>query len=134
MVSTNVLQIFLTIYHGSLIGNFFYDYLIRNTVQLILYGIKWTYISNMCLGVACIAVIIWAILSVWSKIRRNLYICCIALIIIFVVRFAIGVPDLMDRHRYSSHNQYTEDLIIFIAQMIVHTCGIIATYILALKS
>ena len=134
MVSTNALQIFLTIYHGSLIGNFFYDYLIRNTVHLILYGVKWTYISNMALGVVCIAVIIWAILSVWSKIRRNLNICCIALIVIFIIRLAIGVPDMIDREKYSSRKQYTEDLVIFIAQMMVHICGIIATYILAKKS
>ncbi len=134
MLSDSTLQIFLTIYHGSLIGNFFYDYIIRNSIHLFLYGAKWTFISNICLGVFFIAVIIWAILSVWSKVRRNLLICCVVLIIMFILRLSVGIPDLMDRQRVSTKNQYTEDLAIFIAQMTVHLFGIVATYLLAQKS
>ena len=88
MIEDSKLQIFLTIYHGTLIGTFFYDYLIRNIVRLVLNGITWAYVTNIALGVLFIAIIIWAILSVWSKIRRNLIICMIVLIIILVVRLA----------------------------------------------
>jgi len=53
------------------------------------------------------------------------------LLIIFIVRLAIGIPDLMDRKKWSTGKQYTEDLTIFIAQMIVHLFGVLATYMLA---
>jgi hypothetical protein len=134
MLSDSTLQIFLTIYHGSLIGNFFYDYVIRNAVHLFLYGAKWTYVSNICIGALFIAVIIWAILSVWSKVKRNLLICCLVLLVMFIVRLSVGIPDLMDRQRTTRSEVFKEDMAIFIAQMTVHLFGIVATYLLAQKN
>jgi len=135
MFSDSTLQIFLTIYHGSLIGTFFYDYIIRNAVRWFVSGLQWQYIANVALGVLFVAIIIWAILSVWSKIRRNLLISLVVLIVIFIVRLAVGIPDTLEKHRRWGNNaQYYEELAVFIAQVVVHVLGIIATWILANNS
>ena len=134
MFSDSTLQIFLTIYHGSLIGTFFYDYIIRNLIRILNYGPEWTYISNVILGIVFVAIIIWAILSVWSKSRKNLLISLVILIIIFVVRLAVGIPDTMDKSRQLPNKQYREELSVFIAQIVVHLLGIFATWILASNS
>lgn len=135
MFQDSTLQIFLTIYHGSLIGTFFYDYIIRNSVRWFMSGLEWTYISNVALGIIFVAVIIWAILSVWSKIRRNLLICLVVLIVIFIIRLAVGIPDTIEKHRRMGNSAlYKEELVVFIAQIVVHLFGIIATWILANNS
>ena len=131
MFQDSTLQIFLTIYHGSLIGTFVYDYVVRNAVRLFTAGLDWAYVSNIALGVLFAAIIVWAILSVWSKIRRNLLICLVVLIVIFIIRLGVGIPDTMEKQRRLPRNQYIEEFVIFIAQMFVHLLGIIATYILA---
>lgn len=134
MFQDSTLQIFLTIYHGSLIGTFFYDYIIRNAVRWFISGLQWQYIANVALGVLFVAIIIWAILSVWSKIRRNLLISLVVLIVIFIIRLAVGIPDTMEKHRVLNRSQYSEELTVFIAQIVVHLFGIIATWILANNS
>lgn len=134
MFQDSTLQIFLTIYHGSLIGTFFYDYIIRNAVRWFISGLQWQYIANVALGVLFVAIIIWAILSVWSKIRRNLLISLVVLIVIFIIRLAVGIPDTMEKHRVLNRAQYSEELTVFIAQIVVHLFGIIATWILANNS
>lgn len=136
MFQDATLQIFLTIYHGSLIGTFFFDYIIRNAVRWFTNGLQWQYIANVALGVVLVAVIIWAILSVWSKIRRNLIISLVVLIVIFVIRLAIGIPEMIDQSKAmgSNNKQFTENLAIFIAQMVVHLLGVIATWFLANNS
>ena len=131
MFQDSTLQIFLTIYHGSLIGTFVYDYVVRNAVRLFTAGLDWAYVSNIALGVLFAAIIVWAILSVWSKIRRNLLICLVVLIVIFIIRLGVGIPDTMEKSRRLPKNQYTEEFVIFIVQMFIHLLGIIATYILA---
>ena len=75
--------------------------------------------------------IVWAVLSVWSKIKKNLQISCVVLLAIFIIRLAIGIPDMMDRKKWSTKNQYTEDMAIFMAQMIVHVFGVVATFMLS---
>lgn len=134
MFQDSTLQIFLTIYHGSLIGTFFYDYIIRNAVRWFISGLEWQYIANVALGVLFVAIIIWAILSVWSKIRRNLLISLVVLIVIFIIRLAVGIPDTMEKHRRLPRSQYSEELTVFIAQVVIHLFGIIATWILANNS
>lgn len=132
MFKDSTLQIFLTIYHGSLIGTFFFDYIVRNAVRWVYTGLQWNYAANVALGVLFVAIIVWAILSVWSKIRRNLLISLIILIIIFVVRLGVGIPDLVEKHRRSGNSvYYKEELVIFIVQIMVHLFGIAATWILA---
>jgi hypothetical protein len=82
-----------------------------------------------------IAVIIWMILSVWSKIRRNLQISLLILVIIFIIRLAVGIPDTLEKHRRMGNSeQYSEELVVFIAQVAVHLFGVIATYLLAKHS
>jgi len=88
MFRDTTLQIFLTLIHGSFISTFLYDYILRNAVRVYLNGAEWNYISHIALGVVLIAVIAWAILSVWGKIRRNLLICLVILIIMFIIRMA----------------------------------------------
>ncbi|CAF1076815.1 unnamed protein product [Brachionus calyciflorus] len=70
----STLQIFLTIYHGSLIGTFFYDYIVRNAIRWVTSGLEWHYISNVALGVVFVAFVIWAILSLseYQKLWRNI--------------------------------------------------------------
>lgn len=75
--------------------------------------------------------IVWAILSVWSKVKRNLIISYVALTIIFGLRLAIGIPELNDRSYKGG--QFEEDLLVFMAQMAVHLCGIVATFLLSRK-
>ena len=126
------LQIFLTIYHGSLIGTFFYDYIVRNAVRWVTSGLEWHYISNVALGIVFVGIIIWAIFSVWSKVRRNLLISLVVLIIIFIIRLAVGIPETIEKHRrYGNSAQYKEELVVFIVQIFVHLLGIAATWILA---
>jgi hypothetical protein len=135
MFSDSTMQIFLTIYHGSLVGTFFFDYIIRNAVRIFRFGPEWQYVSNVGMGVLFIAVIIWMILSVWSKIRRNLQISLLILVIIFVIRLAVGIPDTMEKHRRMGNSeQYSEELVVFIAQVAVHLFGVIATLLLAKHS
>lgn len=131
----STLQIFLTIYHGSLIGTFFYDYIVRNAVQWVYSGLEWNYATNVALGILFVAVIIWAILTVWSKIRRNLLISLVILIIMFIVRLAIGIPDMVEKHRrHGNTKYYKEELAVFIVQIMIHLFGIAATWILANNS
>ena len=135
MFADMTLQIFLTIYHGSLIGTFFFDYIIRNSVRLFIRGPEWPYVSNIAMGVLFIAVIIWMILSVWSKARRNLLISLVVLIVMFVIRLGVGIPDTIEKHRRMGNSaQYSEELIVFISQVAVHLFGIVATWLLAKKS
>lgn len=128
--SDSNLQIFLTLYHGSLVAVFFFDYIIRNTVRMILREVHWNYYSNIILGAVCIAVIIWAILSVWNKVRLNLLISFVILIIIFGIRIGLGVPE----NTRGNSNEAKENRVVFIAQVTVHLFGIIATWILASHS
>jgi hypothetical protein len=128
------LQIFLTLIHGSFISTFLYDYILRNSVRVYLNGPEWNYISHIALGVVFIAIIAWAILSVWGKIRRNLLISLVILIIIFIIRMANGIPDLMNKNRQLPKSQYTEEFVSFITQMIIHFFGVIFTYLLSRKA
>ena len=91
MVQDTTLQIFLTIYHGSLLSTFVYDYIIRNICRVLNYGPQWAYVSNIALGIVFVAIIIWTILSVWAKVRRNLLISLFLLVIIFVIRLAVSL-------------------------------------------
>ncbi len=52
--SDSQLQVFLSLYHGSLIGTFVYDYIIRNALYCFQDSPKWTYISNIVLGAVCV--------------------------------------------------------------------------------
>jgi hypothetical protein len=133
MVSDASLQIFLTIYHGQLLATFFYDYVVRNTVRLFFYSMSWNMVTNVIVGLLFSIGIIWAILSVWSKIRRNLIITTVVLIIMLIVRLAVGIPYLMDRRGAFDRRQYSEELAVFITQMLVHFVGVVATWMLAAK-
>jgi hypothetical protein len=128
------IQIFLTIYHGQLIATFFYDYIIRNSVRLFIDKLEWNIVLNIALGVFFIAAIIWAILSVWGKIKRNLIICTIFLLVIFIIRLVIGVMDIIEKKRAYDRRSYNMELAVFIAQMVVHGFGIVATYVLSTKA
>ena len=90
--------------------------------------------SNIALGVFFLFVIIWAITSVWRKIKTNLLISLIALIIIFIVRLGVGIPDNMEKTKHMSNTQYAEELTVFITQIVVHFTGVIATWILHSRS
>ncbi|CAF0979081.1 unnamed protein product [Brachionus calyciflorus] len=128
----STLQIFLTIYHGSLIATFFFDFIVRNTVRWITSGLEWNYITNVILGIIFVAIIIWAIMSVWSRIKRNLLISLVVLIIILVIRLGFGIPDTIDKHKkYGNSSFYKEELVVFIVQILVHLFGIAATWMLA---
>ncbi len=130
MVQDSTLQIFLTIYHGQLLATFFYDYMIRNLVRLFYDPIDWNIVTNIVLGGLFIMIIIWAILSVWGKIRRNLIVCTIILLIMFIVRLAVGIPDIMEKRRWFDKRNYSIELAVFIAQMVIHIFGILATWML----
>ncbi len=96
--SDSNLQKFLTAYHGQLLSTFFYDLIVRNVVRLIQNDrIEWPTISNIVLGVVFSLAIVWAIFAVWARIRRNLIICLVVLVVIFVVRIGVGIPDFIDR-------------------------------------
>lgn len=134
MFKDSTLQIFLTIVHGTLIGTFCFDYIVRNSVRWFLSGFNWVYISNVALGVVFAVIIIWAIISVWNKIRRNLFICLIVLVVIFIIRLCLGIPEMIEKHRYMNRNQYTEELVVFIAQILIHLLACAANWILANNS
>jgi hypothetical protein len=124
-----ILQIFLSLYHGSMVGVFFYDYIIRNLVRIFLnYQHTMSYIGYVALGVIAIAFIVWAILNVWSKIKRNLLITLFVLIVLFVIRFILGILDINER------KNDTEYLVVLISQLCVHVIGVIATCMLANNS
>lgn len=109
---------------------------------------KWDYLTNIGLGVLFIVVIVWLILSVWSKIRRNLLISWIILIIIFIVRASVGITNLMGKFFWNlflikyflfillfsyldRYRKNKEEIAIFTTQMTVHLFGILATMILS---
>jgi len=87
------LQIFLTLYYGSMASTFFYDYIVRNIVRLIQDRIRWNYIVNTGIGILFLAITFWLISSMLAKIRTNLLISMILLIVMLVVRCAIGIPE-----------------------------------------
>ena len=128
MISLHNLQIFLTLYYGSIVSSSVYDYIIRNIVHFALYGMRWTYISNIIIGLVFVTLAAWLVWSVWSRKRMNLFFCLGALIIMFAARLAIGIPDLVMNDK--SKNQNNEDLAVFITQMIIHLLGIVATWFL----
>jgi len=57
-------------------------------------NIKWEYLTNIGLGVLFIAVVVWLVWSLLAKIRTNLLISLVVLIVMFVVRCAIGIPEI----------------------------------------
>ncbi len=87
------LQIFLTLYYGSMASTFSYDYIVRNIVRLIQDRIRWNYIVNTGIGILFLAITFWLISSMLAKIRTNLLISMILLIVMLVVRCAIGIPE-----------------------------------------
>jgi hypothetical protein len=87
------LQIFLTLYYGSMASTFFYDYIIRNMVRLIQDRIRWNYIVNTGIGILFLAITFWLISSLLAKIRTNLLMSMILLILMLVVRCALGIPE-----------------------------------------
>ena len=115
-------------YHGSLVGTYVYDYMIRNAVRLFLYGFQWEHLSNMAMSLLFSAISVWCVISIWAKVRRNLIICLVLVIVIFVFRLGFGIQDARSNRAYVK--QGDEDLIVFICQMVVHMFGVIATYIL----
>jgi hypothetical protein len=135
MFSDSTLQIFLTIYHGSLLGTFFFDYILRNAVRIFHFGLEWQYLSNVGMGVLFMFLIVWLILSVWKKVKRNLQLSVVTLLIIFVIRLAVGIPDILQQSkRMGNTEQYSEELVVFIAQIAIHLFGVIATFMLANRS
>ena len=134
MFQSLTLQIFLTVYHGSLMGTFFYDYVLRNSVRLFEYGLDWKYVTNIVMGVIFLLVIVWAIISAWRKIRMNLLISLIALGVIFIARLGVGIPDTIDKQKRMSRFQFIEELSVFIAQVVVHLLGVVATWMLYFRS
>lgn len=150
MVKDTTLQIFLTIYHGSLLATFLYDYVIRSVVRMFQEGqARWDYLTNTALGLVFMVVIVWLVLSVWAKIRTNLMISLVVLIIMFIVRASVGIPNMMGKKRLKffclieithsrlfisnigRYRQNKEEIAIFTAQLIVHALGIVATGVLA---
>jgi hypothetical protein len=128
------LQIFLTVYHGTLISTFFYDYIIRNLVRIFVIDITWSYITNIVLGVVFLAFIVWAIMSVWKIVKRNLLIVFVILIVIFIIRLAVGITDYVEKRNAPKYTSQKEELVIFIAQVTIHLAGIVATWLLASQS
>lgn len=51
----STLQIFLSLYHGSLISTFLYDYVIRHSVWMFQNGFDKNYVANIALGVLCVS-------------------------------------------------------------------------------
>jgi len=131
MLKDTTLQIFLTVYHGSLLGTFLYDYIIRSSVRVYSYGFDWTNVSNIALGVVFFMIVVWAIQAVWAKIRRNLLILLSLLVVMFIVRLGVGIPDAMEKFKYLPTSQYREELAVYIASIVVHALGIFATWGLA---
>jgi hypothetical protein len=123
------LQVFLTIYFGTLIGTFFYDYVVRNVVNIIVEGdLTWPWVTNIALGIIFIVIIIWAIYAVWLKQKGKLLIVLIVLIVIFLVRLGVGISDLYTRSDLVKRTRaWKEEVTVFIVQMIVHLFGVIAT-------
>jgi len=115
-------------------GTFFYDYVLRNSVRLFEYGLDWKYVTNIVMGVIFLLVIVWAIISAWRKIRMNLLISLIALGVIFIARLGVGIPDTIDKQKRMSRFQFIEELSVFIAQVVVHLLGVVATWMLYLRS
>lgn len=56
---------------------------------------RWDYLTNVALGILFMAVIVWLVLSVWAKIRSNLMISLIVLIVMFIVRASVGIPNML---------------------------------------
>ncbi len=134
MVKDSTLQIFLTIYHGQLLATFAYDYVVRNVVRLFFDRIDWTLLSNIALGLFFIIAIVWAILSVWGKVRRNLIICAVVLVVLFVLRLVMGVFDIREKKRSYDNRSYWIEFVVFVTQIVVHLFGVVATWLLSNKA
>lgn len=133
MVSDMSLQIFLTIYHGQLLATFIYDLVVRNTVRLFFNEMSWDIVTNIIVGILFSIGIVWAILSVWSRIRRNLIITIVILILMLSIRLAIGIPSLIDRKSNFDKSIVSEELAVFTVQMLVHFAGVAGTWMLLAK-
>ena len=94
LIKNKKLQIFLTLYYGSMASTFFYDFIIRNIVRVTQDAIRWDYLTNIGTGVSFFAMIVWLISALWAKNRTNLLISMVFLILMFVVRSAIGIPEI----------------------------------------
>ena len=101
MVKDTTYQILLTIYHGTLLATFFYDYVIRSIVRMFQEGqARWDYLTNTALGLLFIVVIVWLVLSVWAKIRSNLMISLVVLIVMFIIRASVGIPNMLGKLKF----------------------------------
>ena len=134
MFQDMTIQIFLTVFHGQFCANFFYDYIIRNSVRLFFDGLQWSFITSIVLGVFFIATIIWAVLCVWGKQKRNLIISAIILLVILVIRISLGAIEMVENKKTYSKRSYYTELAVFISQIVVHTFGVIGTYILSTRA
>ena len=126
------LQIFLTMYHGTLLAVFVYDNIIRNAVRVAWGETYWTIIASIPLGCLFILVILLNVRNVWRKVARRLMINFIMLAVMFVVRLVIGILDIIRTKDAGLFNeQAAEKQYVFIAMMIVHVFGVIGTFMLS---
>ena len=131
MDSDRSIQIYLTLYHGQLLSTFLYDNIIRNSVRLFFEKLEWNTVTQIAVGVIYIFAILWAVWSVWRKIRLNLVISGIILLAILAARVVIGTTEIIDKKKTYDNKNYHIELSVFIAQIIVHTLGVVGTFILA---
>jgi hypothetical protein len=134
MDSDRSIQIYLTLYHGQLLSTFLYDNIIRNSVRLFFEKLEWNTVTQIAVGVLYIFAILWAVWSVWKKIRLNLIISAIILLVILVARVVIGATEIMDKKKTYDNKNYHIELSVFIAQIVVHTLGVVGTFILAYRN
>ena len=134
MDSDRSIQIYLTLYHGQLLSTFLYDNIIRNSVRLFFEKLEWNTVTQIAVGVIYIFAILWAVWSVWRKIRLNLVISGIILLAILAARVVIGTTEIIDKKKTYDNKNYHIELSVFIAQIVVHTLGVVGTFILAYRN
>ena len=83
MLQDSNLQIFLTLYHGSLIGTLTFDFIVRNIFRALEDGPQTMYVSNVTVGILFVAIIVWAINSMWFHEKHKIYSCLLVLVAIF---------------------------------------------------
>ena len=83
MFQDSTLQIFLTLYHGSLIGTISFDFIVKNVFRALENGPECVYVSNVAVGILFVAIVVWSINSMWLHEKNKVYLCLLILVAVF---------------------------------------------------
>jgi hypothetical protein len=124
----------LTVFYGSFLGIFFYDYIIRNAYRLLFNKLEWTFLSGGSLGTIFFAITIWFIIVVSKDMgKKRVILSTLVLSLVFLTKFIHGCVVLGRKKGTLSTGNTGEDWIVFLSQTAVFFAGLVLNFIYACR-